>query len=1514
MTTILLLLSVLFFLSYAFGIYYYRSFLSQTFTGRVIFSSSFHDASNWNPNQVPGSNDHAFITKEGDYSVILTAHRTIGSLTLGSDSFETVPDLRITNGRALRATNVTWISGTISGDGSITSSFDFLFTSSQRKTIGEGTAFLTLGTLRFLDPQFIDTNRLSIFQTDIFCSTHFYADVTFTSVAEDRHAEFSNMGDIYLDAPSHISMDLQFEHYGSMFFNAPYTQFTITRYGEAYGDFRMNNADSMLVLDSDYRIHRSCAIEGPGDLLFESGTVVLSINSFRLFGSVFVNTGAAIFDESSRVYDMTVGSVNTGGSIVFKGQSEIRVTHFHVTVTGGLFLIEDNARLFTQQRFYLTVQTGNAHFKNADRPARFAEMYLFDGTVTLETNAEVITDFLLMHGTSNRLGGDTLVVENEFGWSGGRFSGTTVLQQGGYIQKGPEKVFTMKSSLVNEGHLTIQGDFIFGQDSSIDNHDVVHFNDTTDLFSYVDFHFTNHPGAIINVTADVLFHVGPGIASCCVLADSTPSIVQFLVDRTKCNDITNSPCCKGCSSGSGKYSADSFSSEWVYSRSSHHVCLENKNLTTNHQLRHQGCLPTVSGTNSWPFCEDKCLIKYRDAFDSIYDALVPLSTRWRITDWPMDLRTTTPVPWFHSDDPVHGLKYLRGNTWHCHRHHHGTGCPSRSYVPSSASNPRVLAPDNGTSMPKEVEWQMWCNCSDVSSKPSLIENNGIIDINHAKLELARGTFITNSHKIYIRTDSILHLGMNNTLTLDIETLSETSYVRVDSNKLTLSSSSSVVGPGGYRFTHPSGEIHLRCDYELSVDINHSIGKLFFTPFCFVWGPIQTITVHSGYIYFQRSAVYDRGALFLLEFPFVQMFGGNIIVADTGFIVHDFVIDATEQDPALLHVERLNRLELHNFTSSFGRFVFEKFPLIDNVEAPYVLRNLTLYDSTITLNSNLLTTTISKLILVDSIRTGFDILTVNHFDMAGSTFKQNSTTSCVNHCFIHDSANNISVTEGHFLDYRGSGVVYSSKDLPVMILISSAKFEVFGRLNVTHGFTFLPSANPADVFTLKGTLYFDSPTPSAFYLPFTTTTISTFSIDSGVVAVYGYSLFTGTLNMFSDAAVFKMYSDHDFSTSSSLNVDSNNFYSDSYFANVFVKGLFVGPEVLKHSKGIMTFTSTARISMKNVYVTDMGLLYFKSAVQLGGSAANAEFDSIKLDSGLFELSGYIDVFVTEFHLGPVSTASFNWEPIISDYVEVIPVTPGHQLMTRWKSLYLSIDFQGPEFTTTSVNTVVVDLLNVTGGMSTGMTNIDLREELLFSGGGFGQDNSIRFVDGNVKSKIFGSVNKFLMYSVSTDMQGLVEFDTIAPLFGSTGATITTHPDTHWFGTGDLTVECPDPCSYPSIAEPFDDYYGASYSADITLPGSVHPWPHVVAGHNFTFVGDFVIDWQVSFTQDLELAPGSHIYLNGSGNLVADLYVSDGSALLFLLLLWLKSPRLFVVNVLPVSYLLTQLLFYLQVDGR
>src|SRR6185436_18369349 len=82
-------------------------------------------AANWNPNQVPGSTDNAFITTAGTYTVTVNAGATVASLQAGGGSGSRMVALSSTltvNGDSLLDTNCTFTitSGALTGAGEIT--------------------------------------------------------------------------------------------------------------------------------------------------------------------------------------------------------------------------------------------------------------------------------------------------------------------------------------------------------------------------------------------------------------------------------------------------------------------------------------------------------------------------------------------------------------------------------------------------------------------------------------------------------------------------------------------------------------------------------------------------------------------------------------------------------------------------------------------------------------------------------------------------------------------------------------------------------------------------------------------------------------------------------------------------------------------------------------------------------------------------------------------------------------------------------------------------------------------------------------------------------------------------------------------------------------------------------------------------------------------------------------------------------------------------------------------------
>jgi hypothetical protein len=63
-----------------------------------LAGGNWNSPANWNPNQVPGPADNAFITQAGNYAVGLTANQTVGAFTLGATSGSSTQTLSL-NGR-----------------------------------------------------------------------------------------------------------------------------------------------------------------------------------------------------------------------------------------------------------------------------------------------------------------------------------------------------------------------------------------------------------------------------------------------------------------------------------------------------------------------------------------------------------------------------------------------------------------------------------------------------------------------------------------------------------------------------------------------------------------------------------------------------------------------------------------------------------------------------------------------------------------------------------------------------------------------------------------------------------------------------------------------------------------------------------------------------------------------------------------------------------------------------------------------------------------------------------------------------------------------------------------------------------------------------------------------------------------------------------------------------------------------------------------------------------------------
>jgi hypothetical protein len=76
---------------YSFAILLLASFaacssMAATINWTNVAGGNWGTASNWDPNQVPGATDDAYITNNGTYSVTNNGTATAGSLTLGGSS------------------------------------------------------------------------------------------------------------------------------------------------------------------------------------------------------------------------------------------------------------------------------------------------------------------------------------------------------------------------------------------------------------------------------------------------------------------------------------------------------------------------------------------------------------------------------------------------------------------------------------------------------------------------------------------------------------------------------------------------------------------------------------------------------------------------------------------------------------------------------------------------------------------------------------------------------------------------------------------------------------------------------------------------------------------------------------------------------------------------------------------------------------------------------------------------------------------------------------------------------------------------------------------------------------------------------------------------------------------------------------------------------------------------------------------------------------------------------------
>ena len=328
---------------------------------------SWHTASNWNRNAVPGPNDHVKIALDGTYVVTVS---TIGvacrSLTLGASSSASRPTLRIIGGGALTATEPILVaagcvvdldSGTlatgssIANQGVIQASGNGLLRSSvgpYQNRAGETLRALAGGTLRVPD------GLINEGLVEVGSVSGGSASALSSQVATDTpYATIVNRGMIHFfgGAGSAHKFEARFDNQGTINVDRSLTIETgrgsIFGYQNQYGIYE--NHGTMNVRAGTFTIYEAGNINA-SDAFFNYGTLNLTgAQMLDAVGGAFVNAAGGVLQANSALLQASntrvtlsegiVGSANTLrlNSCITSSDAPMRTSQNRAELNGGSF-------------------------------------------------------------------------------------------------------------------------------------------------------------------------------------------------------------------------------------------------------------------------------------------------------------------------------------------------------------------------------------------------------------------------------------------------------------------------------------------------------------------------------------------------------------------------------------------------------------------------------------------------------------------------------------------------------------------------------------------------------------------------------------------------------------------------------------------------------------------------------------------------------------------------------------------------------------------------------------------------------------------------------------------------------------------------------------------------------------------------------------------------------------------------------------------------------------------------